>query len=169
MCGCLSCTPNWGSGPQPRHVPWLGIKPLVHRPARNPLSHSSQGKRRFLSGENYWSALIWQQIQTEWLNSTYWVCFIFSPVLVLSWFFVWPLPLVLPLGNTSSKRNFHCIPIYYFKNILKCIGFREREREGDREREVNIDLFFHLFMTSLVDSGMCPDQGWNPWCIRMRL
>ena len=20
------CTPNWGPGPQPRHVPWLGIK-----------------------------------------------------------------------------------------------------------------------------------------------
>ena len=25
-CGCLSCTPNWGPGPQPRHVPWLEIK-----------------------------------------------------------------------------------------------------------------------------------------------
>ena len=22
MCGCLSHTPHWGSGPQPRHVPW---------------------------------------------------------------------------------------------------------------------------------------------------
>ena len=30
MCGCLAHTPNWGSGLQPRHVPWLGIelKPL---------------------------------------------------------------------------------------------------------------------------------------------
>ena len=26
MCGCLSCTPYWIPGPQPRHVPWLGIK-----------------------------------------------------------------------------------------------------------------------------------------------
>ena len=26
MCGCLSCTPNWGPGPQSRHMPWLGIK-----------------------------------------------------------------------------------------------------------------------------------------------
>ena len=25
MCGCLSRTPNQGAGPQPRHVPWLGI------------------------------------------------------------------------------------------------------------------------------------------------
>ena len=26
MWGCLLSTPNWGPGPQPRHVPWLGIK-----------------------------------------------------------------------------------------------------------------------------------------------
>ena len=26
MCGCLSCAPYWGPGPQPRHVPWLGIE-----------------------------------------------------------------------------------------------------------------------------------------------
>ena len=25
--GCLSCAPYWGPGPQPRHAPWLGIKP----------------------------------------------------------------------------------------------------------------------------------------------
>ena len=27
MCGCLSHAPHWGPGPQPRHVPSLGIKP----------------------------------------------------------------------------------------------------------------------------------------------
>ena len=27
MCGCLSCTPCWGPGLQPKQVPWLGIKP----------------------------------------------------------------------------------------------------------------------------------------------
>ena len=48
MCGCLLCTLYWGPGRQPRHVPWLGIEPAtcgpwVHRPALNPLSHSSQG------------------------------------------------------------------------------------------------------------------------------
>ena len=26
MCGWLSCTPYWGPGPQPQHVPWLGLK-----------------------------------------------------------------------------------------------------------------------------------------------
>ena len=26
MCGCLLCTPKWRSGPQPGHVPWLGME-----------------------------------------------------------------------------------------------------------------------------------------------
>ena len=30
MCGCLSHTPHWEPGPQPRHVPWLGIEPATH-------------------------------------------------------------------------------------------------------------------------------------------
>ena len=29
MCGCLSCAPYWGPGPQPRHVPWPGIEPAT--------------------------------------------------------------------------------------------------------------------------------------------
>ena len=29
MCGCLSSTPYWGPGRQPRHVPWLGIEPAT--------------------------------------------------------------------------------------------------------------------------------------------
>ena len=29
MCGCLSCIPQWGPGPQPRHVSWLGIEPVT--------------------------------------------------------------------------------------------------------------------------------------------
>ena len=29
MCGCLSCAPYWGPGLQPRHVPWLGIEPVI--------------------------------------------------------------------------------------------------------------------------------------------
>ena len=29
MCGCLSHTPFWGPGPQPRRVSWLGIKPVT--------------------------------------------------------------------------------------------------------------------------------------------
>ena len=29
MCGCLLCTPYWGPGLQPRHVPWLGTKPAT--------------------------------------------------------------------------------------------------------------------------------------------
>ena len=29
VCGCLSNTPHWGPGLQPRHVPWLGIEPVT--------------------------------------------------------------------------------------------------------------------------------------------
>ena len=29
MCGCISWTPYWGPGPQPRHVSWLGIEPVT--------------------------------------------------------------------------------------------------------------------------------------------
>ena len=29
MCGCLSHASDWGPGPQPRHVPWLGIEPAT--------------------------------------------------------------------------------------------------------------------------------------------
>ena len=36
------------------------------------------------------------------------------------------------------------------------------ERETEREREQNINLLFHLFMHSLVDSYMCPDLGIEP-------
>ena len=28
MCGCFSHAPDWGPGPQPRHVPWLGNEPV---------------------------------------------------------------------------------------------------------------------------------------------
>ena len=55
MCGCLWSTPYWRPGPQPRCVPWLGIKPAtrsVHRPVLNPLSHTSQGCYLFISTLN---------------------------------------------------------------------------------------------------------------------
>ena len=45
VCVCLCCSPYWEPGLQPRHVP-TGKRtgnPLVHRPAFNPLSHTSQG------------------------------------------------------------------------------------------------------------------------------
>ena len=42
---------------------------------------------------------------------------------------------------------------------------REREREREKERKKEYEkmngLLFHLFMHSLVDSYMCPDQGLN--------
>ena len=29
VCGCLLRPHYWGPGPQPRHVPWLGIQPVI--------------------------------------------------------------------------------------------------------------------------------------------
>ena len=29
LIGCLLHISNWGPGPQPRHVPWLGVKPVT--------------------------------------------------------------------------------------------------------------------------------------------
>ena len=46
MCGCLSHTLYRAPGLQPRHVSQTGNQTsssLVHRPALNPLSHTSQG------------------------------------------------------------------------------------------------------------------------------
>ena len=49
------------------------------------------------------------------------------------------------------------------------VDFRETESKGEKER--NTDLLFYLFMYSLVDSCLCPEQGSNPqpWCIGMML
>ena len=44
-------TPYWGPGPQPRHVPWLGIKLATlwfGRLALNPLNHTTQGTNVFI-------------------------------------------------------------------------------------------------------------------------
>ena len=54
MCGCLLHAPYWGPGTQPRHVSLTGNPtgdPLVHRPALNPLSHTSQGWKVYLISE----------------------------------------------------------------------------------------------------------------------
>ena len=48
-----------------------------------------------------------------------------------------------------------------FVIFLNCVFYcliLQRERERERERY----LLFHLFMYSLVESCMCPDQGSNP-------
>ena len=46
MCGCLSCASYWGPGPQPRHVPWVGMKPATFWfSGWHSLSHTSQGHK----------------------------------------------------------------------------------------------------------------------------
>ena len=77
------------------------------------------------------------------------------------------------LLKLSMSKNRLIFLIYFY--FLFTYGFqRERENgrgwEGGRERERNLDLFFHLWMHSLVASCMCSDQSSNtqpaisPWC-----
>ena len=53
--------------------------------------------------------------------------------------------------------------------FLKLISESEEGCQGERERDIDSNLLFHLFMHLLVDSYMCPDQGLNlrPWHIGM--
>ena len=63
------------------------------------------------------------------------------------------------LGITNPK----ILMVYDHKLHLYLIFFIYwlTEREEGRERERNIDLLFHLFMISLVESCMCPGHGLN--------
>ena len=65
---------------------------------------------------------------------------------------------------TVFKVNDLMAIIFNTKSFLILLMFRERgwrtgDGEGGRERKRNIDLLFHLFMHSSVDSLMCLDQG----------
>ena len=73
-----------------------------------------------------------------------------------------PYSLLLIDKIWNLKKNFY---------LLIWGGGRKRERIIRRGRERNIDLLFHLFIHSLVDSCMCPDQELNlqPWYIQMTL
>ena len=63
-----------------------------------------------------------------------------------------------PQANGEGRRDVGSDKLEQsLKKIFLLIDF---EREGEREIE-NIDLLFHLFMHSLVDSCVCPDQGMN--------
>ena len=60
----------------------------------------------------------------------------------------------------------------FFKILFWFIFLQqERKREVGGQREGSINVFFHLFMHSLVASCVCLDQGWNPqpWHIRKTL
>ena len=74
VCGCLSCAPYWAPGPQPRHVPWLGIElaTLCLRPVLNPLSHTSWVERKICRGAD-WEIIL--QVGS-FINSAdiYWAC-----------------------------------------------------------------------------------------------
>ena len=63
-----------------------------------------------------------------------------------------------------------CVSIFiylFYWLISEREGWEQGDSGGGGERERNVDALFCLFMHSLVDSCMCPDQRQNPkpWCI----
>ena len=93
MCGCLSHGPHWGPGPQPRHLPWLGIKPeTLWFTARTQSTELCQpGSEQFLNS----SVLMAFNISVVFCSthSTLAKCF--------------PLRTVLILRNEQKKCIFH--------------------------------------------------------------
>ena len=57
-CACLLRTSYWGLGPQPRHVPWLGIKPLTLWLAGPNSTHWATPARATFS----------QDFENQWIN-----------------------------------------------------------------------------------------------------
>ena len=54
MCGCFSCTPYWGPGLKPRHVPWLGIKPAtLWFAGQHSIHWVTSARRNFLKPETF--------------------------------------------------------------------------------------------------------------------
>ena len=68
-------------------------------------------------------------------------------------------------GSESQEQGDCVFKKCFFNFFIDFRGKEVREGEGERERwgrEREINLLFHLFMHSLVDSCISPDQGSNP-------
>ena len=57
-CGCLLHTPNWGPGPQPKHMLWLGIKLMTVWFTGRHSIHWATSARRWLIFYDHFSATI---------------------------------------------------------------------------------------------------------------
>ena len=92
--------PSWGLNLQPRHVPWLGIKPTTFwftGPCSNQLSHTSQGcSFTFVKPNQFLRNLF--LVSWELFEST-----LKPGVDGLPWYYVWfRLSLPLPCSNTYT-------------------------------------------------------------------
>ena len=78
-----------------------------------------------------------------------------------------------PLLIVCSILNAYFIPRIDYLFVIFFVDFFREGEEGGREieKERKINLLFHLFMHSLVDSCMCPDQRSSPqpWHLGMIL
>ena len=62
MCGCLSCTPYWKPGLQPRHVPWPGISLNVMFPRS---VHTVTKGKIFIELEQIFQKFIWNHKRSQ--------------------------------------------------------------------------------------------------------
>ena len=59
MCGCLSRSPCWGPGPHPRHMAWLGIKPVT-------LWFAGQHSVHWATPTRAWTCTLNRSTKLEW-------------------------------------------------------------------------------------------------------
>ena len=74
-----------------------------------------------------------------------------------------PLPSFSPVSSFPlSPSLFHCPQLYFFK-IFYLLIFREKGREGERERNINVWLPLTCPSTGdlACNPGMCPDWESN--------
>ena len=97
---CLSHTPNWGPGLQPRHVPWLGIEPVTFLFTAEP--HQS-GLICFL-----FVCLFWGFFE---------ILFYFFLILIFYCYSISQGLFVLLYPLTSSHIPSHPLPYSYHQNL----------------------------------------------------
>ena len=106
MCGYLSCAPYWGPGLQPRHMPWLGVKPVtLWFLVRSPCSiHWATSARAGLYNSYSQSSLLMK----TWIF--YFILFYFYSVTIICIF------------SPSLKPLFFCTVLWPFV----CLSWRTR-------------------------------------------
>ena len=119
MCGCLPCTHHQGPGLQPRHVPWLGIKPATIWFAGQHSVHWATPPRtlmKFFKGKIYirWNPWKCKYIIRSVLTNVN-TCVANTPIkgqnisITLQSFIILPLSPHCPTGNQCSHFCLHIL------------------------------------------------------------
>ena len=121
MCGCLLWALYWEPGPQPRHVPWLGIELVTLWLTAHAQSTELHQTRLFSYSFNYPDLTgVFKPFYWKWLLIRHvYYCFIFeqwSSVVVVFFFFFFfssssiappPSSLSSSVSSSSKRRTFN--------------------------------------------------------------